>query len=351
MAAILSQYSTTGFYKAPVSKGLMGTMFLTCTAMNMPLLAHMRKYLLCKLPDIFKEGEVWRLLTSRITFLDTKDLVCGALLIYYFRIFERRYGSHKFASYLLATCTIATILETSAILVLQQLEIDLHSGGYLPPGPYGLIFPLFVSFFFDVPRVAQTHILGIPVTGKTLTYLLGLQVCSTSVATAISGLCGIVAGLMYRYNVLYLRRWFLVPRWLAKLSSVSVGWLLRSGAPQEGAIGATLEIQRAQQLEMLEQQVLLSRARDVRRQQGQGFAETLVGPENYWPNENGTIFGGFLRNRRHNAVDPEENNVQPSEEQVQTLMEMGFERARVLSALRSANNDIHSATNILLHES
>ncbi|KAJ4442425.1 hypothetical protein ANN_04011, partial [Periplaneta americana] len=183
-------------------------------------------------------------------------------------IFERRYGSHKFASYLLATCTIATILETSVILVLQQLEIDLHSGGYLPPGPYGLIFPLFVSFFFDVPRVAQTHILGIPVTGKTLTYLLGLQVCSTSVATAISGLCGIVAGLMYRYNVLYLRRWFLVPRWLAKLSSVSVGWLLRSGAPQEGAIGATLEIQRAQQLEMLEQQVLLSRARDVRRQVG-----------------------------------------------------------------------------------
>jgi hypothetical protein len=50
-----------------------------------------------------------------------------------------------------------------------------------------------VSFFFDVPRVAQTHILGIPVTGKTLTYLLGLQVCSTSAATAISGLCGIVS--------------------------------------------------------------------------------------------------------------------------------------------------------------
>ncbi|XP_023702139.1 ubiquitin-associated domain-containing protein 2 isoform X1 [Cryptotermes secundus] len=351
MATILSQYSTTGFYKATVSKGLMGSMFLTCTAMNMPLLAHMRKYLVCKLPDIFKEGEVWRLLTSRITFLDTKDLVCGALLIYYFRVFERRYGSHKFASYLLATCTIATILETTAILVLQHLDIDLHSGGYLPPGPYGLIFPLFVSFFFDVPRVAQTHILGIPVTGKTLTYFLGLQVCSTSAATAISGLCGIVAGLMYRYNVLYLRQWFLVPRWMAKLSSMSVGWLLRSGAPQEGAIGATLEIQRAQQLELLEQQVLLNRARDVRRQQGQGFAETLVGPENYWPNESGTLFGGFFRNRRHNAVDVQENNVQPSEEQVQTLMEMGFERAQVLSALRSANNDIHSATNILLHES
>ncbi|XP_049799306.1 uncharacterized protein LOC126234621 isoform X1 [Schistocerca nitens] len=350
MAAILSPYSTTGFYKAPVCKGLMGTMFLTCTAMNVPLLAHMRKYLVCKLPDIFVEGEVWRLLTSRVTFLETKDLVCGALLIYYFRIFERRYGSHKFASYLLATCTIATILETSTIMILQYLNMDVHGGGYLPPGPYGLIFPLFVSFFFDVPRVAQTHILGIPITGKTLTYLLGLQLCSSSFANGISAVCGIAAGLMYRYNVVYLRKWLKIPKCVAQISNKSFGWILRSGAPQEGAIGATLEIQRAQQMEILEQQMLLNRAREFRRQQGQGFAETLVGPDNYWPQENGTLFGGFLRNRRPNAV-PEENNVQPSEEQVQTLVEMGFERTRVLSALRSANNDINSATNILLHES
>ncbi|GLH07449.1 hypothetical protein R5R35_014251 [Gryllus longicercus] len=351
MAAILSQYSTTGFYKAPVSKGLMGSMFLTYTALNMPLLAHMRKYLSCKLPDIFSNGEVWRLLTSRIMFLDTKDLVCGALLIYYFRVFERRYGSHKFASYLLATCTVATILETVAIISLQYVDIDVHNGGYLPPGPYGLIFPLFVSYFFDIPRVAQTHFLGIPVTGKTLTYLLGLQVCSTSMATAISGVCGIIAGLIYRHNILHIRRWLVVPKWLANISSISIGWLLRSGVPQEGAIGATLEIQRAQQLELLEQQMLLNRARETRRQQGQGFAETLVGPDNYWPNDNGMFFGGFLRNRRHNVGMPEENGVQPSEEQVQTLMEMGFDRARVLSALRNSNNDIHSATNLLLHES
>nr|CAD7432603.1 unnamed protein product [Timema monikensis] len=314
MAAILSQYSTTGFYKAPVSKGLMGSMFLTCTAMNMPLLAHMRKYLVCKLPDIFKEREGMCLTClTLVTPLGVQfdlgtDNFCYSMhykqlsLVKLKIVFERRYGSHKFASYLLVTCTIATLLETAVILTLQQLDIDFHGGGYLPPGPYGLIFPLFVSFFFDIPRVAHTYILGIPVTGKTLTYLLGLQICSTSLAAAISGLCGIAAGLMYRYNVLYLRRWFVIPRWLARLSNVTLGWLLRSGAPQESAIGATLEIQRAQQLELLEQQVLLNRARDVRTQQGQGFAETLVGPDNYWPNENGTMFGGFLRNRRHNGV-------------------------------------------------
>jgi hypothetical protein len=41
--------------------------------------------------------QVWRLITSKVAFLDTKDLICGALLIYYFRIFERKYGSTKFA--------------------------------------------------------------------------------------------------------------------------------------------------------------------------------------------------------------------------------------------------------------
>ncbi|KAJ8875217.1 hypothetical protein PR048_023112 [Dryococelus australis] len=71
---------------------------------------------------------------------------------------------------------------------------------------------------------------------------------------------------MYRYNVLWMGRWLVVPRWLSRLSSVTLGWALRSSAPQEGSIGATLEIQRAQQLEVLEQQVLLSRARDMRRQ-------------------------------------------------------------------------------------
>jgi len=71
--------------------------------------------------------------------LEPKMLHYSLLNLYAYlrcRVFERRYGSHKFASYLLATCTIATILETTAILVLQHLDIDLHSGGYLPPGPW-----------------------------------------------------------------------------------------------------------------------------------------------------------------------------------------------------------------------
>ena len=58
---------------------------------------------------------------------------------------------------------------------------------------YGLVFPLFVPYLFDVPRVTTTHVLGAPVTGKTLTYLIGLQICSTSAAAGVSAACGIVS--------------------------------------------------------------------------------------------------------------------------------------------------------------
>lgn len=58
---------------------------------------------------------------------------------------------------------------------------------------YCLIFPIFVNFYFDIPRVVTTHVLGFPVTGKTLTYILGLQVCSTSSANLVTALCGLVS--------------------------------------------------------------------------------------------------------------------------------------------------------------
>lgn len=58
------------------------------------------------------------------------------------RVFERRYGSHKFASCLVASQVLTTVLEVLTILTLQWLAIDLHSGGFLPPGPW-----VFVCFW------------------------------------------------------------------------------------------------------------------------------------------------------------------------------------------------------------
>ncbi|KAF4526996.1 hypothetical protein B566_EDAN001543 [Ephemera danica] len=290
MAAILSQYSTTGF------------------SLNMPVFAHLRRYLVCRLPDIFLDREV-----RAVSFLKP-DLYSNPT--YFSRIFERRYGSHKFSSYLLATCTIATLIEVGVVCGLRALGLDWHQGGLLPAGPYGLIFPLFVNFFFDIPRVATTHVLGVPVTGKTLTYLLGLQVCSTSTASLVSGLCGVLLGI---------QRYLVIPSVVARACDATLGRLLRSQPPTLGPIGATLEIQRQQQMEQLEQQMLMARARDQRRHaQQHDLAEDGAGPS------------GMQQ--------------QGSEEQVALLVDMGFDRASVLDALRAANNDLTMATNLLLQE-
>lgn len=40
----------------------------------------------------------------------------------------------------------------------------------------GSVFAFFVPYFCDIPRVAVTSVLGIPVTGKSLIYIIGLQV-------------------------------------------------------------------------------------------------------------------------------------------------------------------------------
>jgi len=384
MAAILSQYSSTGFYKAPVSKGILGCMFLTSCALNVPLLAHIKQYIAYNIPSIFEKYEIWRVLTSKLTFLETKDLVCGCLLIYYFRVFERRYGSHKFSSYLMAACTVATVLELITVFFLRQLDIQIAN---LPTGPYGLIFPLFVNYYMDIPRVAQTYILGVPVTGKTLTYLLGLQVMSTNKASMISGTCSLIAGVICRWNILHVLDIFKVPRLLAKCVSMCFGWILDSSPPSEGSVpmGATLEIQRQQQFEMMEQQLLLTRARDTQRgnsnlfhnrqQMAQGYAERLVPPMN-----DGGLFGSFhSQNIWNNAFNPtallrrtqqqdenagessdmangiNQNHVDTTsplqEDQVKTLVEMGFDRQSVVRALQTCNNDINLATVILLNES
>lgn len=155
---------------------------------------------------------------------------------------------------------------------------------------YALIFPLFVPYLFNIPRLTKTHILSIPITGKTLTYLVGLQVCSTSIPTAVATLCSIVsdvnstktssnwstefwfvwvisqsAGFLYRWNLAGVQQWLVIPSWMAKICGATFGSVLASTAPVDGPMGATLDIQRQEQMERLEQQILLQRSRDARQ--------------------------------------------------------------------------------------
>lgn len=54
---------------------------------------------------------------------------------------------------------------------------------------FGIIFSLFVPFFLSVPATGSSNFFGlIPVTGKLLTYIIGLQVLNCSFCLCNIGL-------------------------------------------------------------------------------------------------------------------------------------------------------------------
>lgn len=81
--------------KAPVCKCILGASFLSSVLINFPL-SQYRHLCVYDYSLIVEKYQLWRLVTARVAFLDVKDLMIGSILFYYFRTFERRYGSRKF---------------------------------------------------------------------------------------------------------------------------------------------------------------------------------------------------------------------------------------------------------------
>lgn len=110
-------------------------------------------------------------------------------------------------------------------------------------GPYGLIFASFVPFFFDIPISTRFRVFGVRFSDKSFIYLAGLQVRLTRIIHAkrrqffylfyfsscllykpiksnlffqlllsswkrsiLPGVCGILAGSLYRLNLFRIRR-------------------------------------------------------------------------------------------------------------------------------------------------
>lgn len=89
-----------------------------------------------------------------------------------------------------------------------------------------------------------------------------------------------------------------------------LGWLVSSGSPDEGMMGATLEIQRTQQMEALEAQMIRAQTRQVLIQlkkpfiQLKKFVQKLVKVEMKSP---GHLFPKYLFCRTHRQTFPELN--------------------------------------------
>uniref|UniRef100_A0A8C6R3P8 Ubiquitin-associated domain-containing protein 2 n=1 Tax=Nannospalax galili TaxID=1026970 RepID=A0A8C6R3P8_NANGA len=338
-------FTRTGGNKAPLSKSLL----LVPSALSLLLallLPHCQKFFAYDLHAIKNDFQIWRLICGRIICLDLKDTFCSSLLIYNFRIFERRYGSRKFASFLLGSWILSALFDFILVEAVQY-SFDITVANNLPSGFLAPVFALFVPFYCSIPRVQVAQILGpLSITNKTLIYILGLQLFTSGSYIWIVAISGLISGMCYDHKVFRVHQVFCIPSGMAQFFSWTLEPIFSSSEPTNEArvgMGATVDIQRQQRMEQLDRQLMLSQFAQVRRQRQQG------GMINW-----NRLFPPLRQRRNINYQDSPQSEQQASpplevsEEQVARLMEMGFSRGDALEALRASNNDLNMATNFLL---
>lgn len=282
----------SGFSNAPVTRmiviasGLLSAIFgIRRRALSLGLSYH----------ENFRNLKLWRIIASELAFVSTPELMFGLYLLYYFRVFERQIGSNKYSVFVMFSILTSLLFEVLALVLLKDPT------GSLASGPYGLIFASFVPFFLDIPVSSRFHIIGISLTDKSFIYLAGLQLLLSSWRRSlVPGICGILAGILYRINAFGIRG-IKFPEFI----SSSFAWLTWSS----GSSSRT------------------SPSGNVIRN---------------LPSNPG-------RNIERNHPSASRSSVpEPSEDSIATLVAMGFDSNSARQALVRARNDINVATSILL---
>ncbi|KAK4802025.1 hypothetical protein SAY86_000228 [Trapa natans] len=241
--------------------------------------------------DIFQKFQLWKLLASVLTFSSTPELMFGLYLLYYFRVFERQIGSNKYSAFIMFSMLLSIFLDVIALALLKDSSAKFNSG------PYGLVFASFIPFYFDIPVSTRFRVFGIPFTDKSFIYLAGLQLLLSSWRRSIiPGICGIIAGSLYRMNILYIRK-AKIPQFLSSFFA-QLSW--PSTRPPVPARNISASIPSY-----------------VNRPVQRSYASVV-------------------------------SSMEPPEGSLAILVSMGFDRDSARQALVQARNDVNAATNILL---
>lgn len=282
----------SGFHNAPVTRAIVLASGLLSVVFSVNRRA---RALGLSYQDIIKNFRVWRIFASLFAFQSTPELMFGLYLLYYFRVFERQMGSNKYSVFSLFSIAVSLPLEILSLVLLK----DTNYITALASGPYGLIFASFIPFFLDIPITSRFRIFGVNFSDKSFIYLAGLQLLVSSwKRSLIPGICGLIAGSLYRLNVFGIRR--------RKLPQIVASFFARFFAPPSASSSRPSR--------SLVGNVPSHTGRTVQNQPSTGFAPV----------------------------------VEPPESSIAMLVSMGFDSNAARQALVRARNDINVATNILL---
>jgi hypothetical protein len=330
------QYSY--FVGAPLTKLIVVStliMYLTANARELNAIMRMNA------ARIRDRGEIYRYLSSKVTFLTNGEFFVGiTLLLFLLRKFEREMGSRKMILFCILVMTGTIALE--AVFVHSPALLTFN---YQYSGPYALIGALFSLFHQYTPRLYPSFfsILGVKFSEKVFYYLWFLAVAGgAGWNSVLAVMIGWMVALLYRIDVF---KNMDVPEPLAAILSdigsriseapphILVTAAARGGAGGGGAAAAAA-------------------AGGARRQPRPGGAAAAVAGG--MPS---LIGGGFGQapppgpNVRPAAAAAQRSPPTADPAAIEQLVMMGFSRPQVIEALQWSNNDVQRAADRLLTQS
>ena len=264
-------------------------------------------------------GEIHRIALSSLFFTSTSQIFIGLVLVYTLRQVERLMGSRKFGAFVVVSFLLSLLMQLAIVVAGNTMMIT-----FIPsPGPFYYIFSTMPFFHRHIPKLRPSsytimNSLNFVISEKSLYYLLASQLMfSEGLDSAVPSFAGLLAYYTYSIDGLGLDE-FRVPR-VVETFFTTIGGFMCSLIP------------------MVEPN-LNTRARgdaNVNRMLARATAG-LGGPAR----GNGNDMNGGRD--RWQTLPP------PSEEQIQSLIGLGFDRPAVLRALEGSNNDVEVAANRLL---
>jgi len=336
-------FSTHRFRNAPFSK-LWASCTLVGSAALIPL-HQFRQYFLLMLPNIVQGRELWKCATSKLFFLDAKDIVAGCVFIYCMRSLERRMGTKKYINFLILSTMTAISLEIILCSALNYYLPSIFQSPLLASGPYAVLYSCFVQFVTDLPFVSVATVYNIPLGEKTIPCILALLLFVSSTEARLACIAGLAAGMLYKKDTFRMSKWSFIPNWLAKHVDSFTEFFQNTGEDRRGRVlplGATLEAQRQEAMDRFEQRMIYEQLRRQHIQDNQRGGGMFL-------NAARRFFGAPMPLQGDGVRAQVAVNV--PEEKIRTLTDMGFNnRQRVVDVLRSTGNDLNAAAHILLQQ-
>ncbi|KAI3610460.1 uba domain-containing protein ucp14 [Moniliophthora roreri] len=184
------------FENAPFSKGLAAGLALSSIAVGLFDVKH------------YFHLQYWRFITHNLAFSSSGDLLLAELVLFNVGVVvERHFGTLKFASFVLISTILTALLELVVLVLCRNLGIT-----HIPAGPSALFFSLLYQYSRIIPSVYDFRIFGVPLSNKSFTYILAVQLAFGRLpGSAATALIGIVAGQIYRSDIIPLKSYRIAP--------------------------------------------------------------------------------------------------------------------------------------------